>query len=129
MSSHVREGCVVTIDGPAGSGKSTTAREVARRLGFRHQRLMKAVQLRHEWLSIRLLTGEISTLHGEAGKYGAGLDAVDAVVEDTDGVGYPPLDAEVRLARGELLSKVGRYDEAEQDLEDGFFLADDSDHD
>jgi cytidylate kinase len=26
----------VTIDGPAGSGKSTTAREVARRLGFRH---------------------------------------------------------------------------------------------
>ncbi len=27
---------VVTLDGPAGSGKSTTAKEVARRLGFRH---------------------------------------------------------------------------------------------
>ncbi len=27
---------IITIDGPAGSGKSTTAREVARRLGFRH---------------------------------------------------------------------------------------------
>lgn len=27
---------IVAIDGPAGSGKSTTAREVARRLGFRH---------------------------------------------------------------------------------------------
>ena len=27
---------VVTIDGPAGSGKSSTAREVARRLGFSH---------------------------------------------------------------------------------------------
>jgi len=27
---------VVTVDGPAGSGKSSTAREVARRLGFRH---------------------------------------------------------------------------------------------
>ncbi len=27
---------VITIDGPAGSGKSTTAREVARRLGCRH---------------------------------------------------------------------------------------------
>jgi 3-phosphoshikimate 1-carboxyvinyltransferase len=27
---------VVTLDGPAGSGKSTTAREVARRLGLRH---------------------------------------------------------------------------------------------
>lgn len=29
-------GLVVTLDGPAGSGKSTTAREVARRLGYRH---------------------------------------------------------------------------------------------
>ena len=29
-------GPVIVIDGPAGSGKSTTAREVARRLGFRH---------------------------------------------------------------------------------------------
>ena len=27
---------VITMDGPAGSGKSTTAREVARRLGFHH---------------------------------------------------------------------------------------------
>jgi cytidylate kinase len=27
---------VVTVDGPAGSGKSTTARAVARRLGFKH---------------------------------------------------------------------------------------------
>lgn len=32
----MKEGPVVTLDGPAGSGKSTTAREVARRLGFRH---------------------------------------------------------------------------------------------
>lgn len=30
------EGLVVTIDGPAGSGKSSTARVVARRLGLRH---------------------------------------------------------------------------------------------
>lgn len=36
MTDGVREGPVVTLDGPAGSGKSTTAREVARRLGFRH---------------------------------------------------------------------------------------------
>jgi CMP/dCMP kinase len=31
-----REGPIVTLDGPAGSGKSTTAKEVARRLGLRH---------------------------------------------------------------------------------------------
>ena len=32
----MRQEPVITLDGPAGSGKSTTAREVARRLGFRH---------------------------------------------------------------------------------------------
>lgn len=31
-----RDGPVVTLDGPAGSGKSSTAKAVARRLGFRH---------------------------------------------------------------------------------------------
>jgi cytidylate kinase len=31
-----REGPIVTLDGPAGSGKSSTAKEVASRLGFRH---------------------------------------------------------------------------------------------
>lgn len=32
----IPDGPVVTLDGPAGSGKSTTAREAAARLGFRH---------------------------------------------------------------------------------------------
>lgn len=32
----VAEPFIITIDGPAGSGKSTSAREVARRLGFAH---------------------------------------------------------------------------------------------
>lgn len=31
-----RRGPVVTLDGPAGAGKTTTAKEVARRLGLRH---------------------------------------------------------------------------------------------
>jgi CMP/dCMP kinase len=30
------DGIVIAIDGPAGSGKSSTARAVARRLGYRH---------------------------------------------------------------------------------------------
>jgi cytidylate kinase len=30
------DGIVIALDGPAGSGKSSTAREVARRLGYRH---------------------------------------------------------------------------------------------
>lgn len=36
MTSPLKQGPVVTLDGPAGSGKSSTAREVATRLGFRH---------------------------------------------------------------------------------------------
>lgn len=36
MSGPTREGPVVTVDGPAGSGKSSTARAVADALGFRH---------------------------------------------------------------------------------------------
>ncbi len=36
MTPPVVRGPVVTIDGPAGSGKSSTARAVADRLGFRH---------------------------------------------------------------------------------------------
>ena len=31
-----REGPIVTLDGPAGSGKSSTAKAVAKKLGFRH---------------------------------------------------------------------------------------------
>ncbi len=30
------DGIIIALDGPAGSGKSSTAREVARRLGYRH---------------------------------------------------------------------------------------------
>lgn len=34
--SHDREGPIVTLDGPAGSGKSSTAKAISARLGFRH---------------------------------------------------------------------------------------------
>jgi cytidylate kinase len=60
-----REGPIVTLDGPAGSGKSTTAREVARRLGFRHldsgalyraltYALLEAGTPESEWASLRV---------------------------------------------------------------------------
>lgn len=35
-ASHEGRRLIVTLDGPAGSGKSTTAKAVAKRLGFRH---------------------------------------------------------------------------------------------
>ena len=36
MSEHARTGVVVAIDGPSGSGKSSTSRGVATRLGLRY---------------------------------------------------------------------------------------------
>jgi cytidylate kinase len=36
VSTSAPEGPIVTLDGPAGSGKSSTAKEVARVLGYRH---------------------------------------------------------------------------------------------
>ncbi len=36
MSEGPTRGLVITLDGPAGSGKTTTAKAVAKRLGFRH---------------------------------------------------------------------------------------------
>ncbi len=48
---------IIAIDGPAGSGKSTTASEVARRLGFLHldsgalYRAFAVAACRHSWVS------------------------------------------------------------------------------
>ena len=36
MDDFRREGLIITLDGPAGSGKSSTAKAVAKRLAFRH---------------------------------------------------------------------------------------------
>ena len=63
-------GLIITIDGPAGSGKSSTAREVAQRLSFKHldsgalyraltYGLIEAGVVEEEWadLTVRELRG------------------------------------------------------------------------
>jgi cytidylate kinase len=71
MTASPRRGIVVAIDGPAASGKSSTAQWVARRLGFRHidsgslYRAATAVQLRREidpdsWTEEQVLEGAAS---------------------------------------------------------------------
>lgn len=98
MSSD-RDGPIVTLDGPAGSGKSTTAREVARRLGFRH---LDSGAL-YRALTYALLQGGIPehtwpTLHvGDLRKLGVSLHPVDA--------GF-----EVRLAGRALVSELRTAD-------------------
>lgn len=71
---------VVTIDGPAGSGKSSTAREVARRLGFRH--LDSGAVYRA--LTLALLEAEVPE-ESWADEGLAGLQEVDVRLEPAAG--------------------------------------------
>jgi cytidylate kinase len=73
-----REGPVVTVDGPAGSGKSTTAREVARRLGFRHLDSGSFYRA----LTFGLLEAGVEAEHWE-GLRAPDLDRIGVVVEPT----------------------------------------------
>jgi cytidylate kinase len=71
---------LVTLDGPAGSGKSTTAAEVARRLGFRHLdsgALYRA--LTHALISERIPKEEWPLLDADA------LDRYDIRLDPTSG--------------------------------------------
>ena len=90
---------IVTIDGPAGSGKSTTAREVARRLGYRHLdsgalyraltfALLESGRPPEAWPS---LTGaEVTALGVHIRAREGGFDVL---------LGDRPLDAELRTPR------------------------------
>lgn len=75
----VRRPSVITLDGPAGSGKSTTAREVARRLGFLHLdsgALYRA--LTYALLSVEIPEERWSELSPEElGRFDIRLDAED----------------------------------------------------
>ena len=96
MTDPTREGPVVTLDGPAGSGKSTTAREVARRLGFRHLDSGAFYRaLTYGLLKARINADRWQTLDRTA------LDAVGVRVESTGGgfqvlLGTHPLGDEIR---------------------------------
>lgn len=72
---------VITIDGPAGSGKSTTAQAVAKRLGFRH---LDSGALYRALTFVLLQEGVPERAWGTLGP--ADLDALDIEV-DSAGVG------------------------------------------
>ncbi len=77
--SSVPPGPIVVIDGPAGSGKSTTAREVAVRLGFRH---LDSGAL-YRALTFALLDAGVAP-ESWLGLSEADLDAHDVDIEPTD---------------------------------------------
>jgi cytidylate kinase len=66
-----RQGIIIAIDGPVASGKSTTAREVARRLGYLYidsGAMYRAVALRALRLGVDLMDAEaVSAAASEAG--------------------------------------------------------------
>ncbi len=63
------------------------------------------------------------------GQYAAGLVRVDRALQLTGALGYAPLYAEARLARGRLLERLGRYEEADADLGAALAAADRAGHD
>ncbi len=90
---------VVTLDGPAGSGKTTTAREVARRLGFRH---LDSGAL-YRALAYGLLESGVPPERWDALDEAA-LSALDVHVRDSDPdyvvcLGDRPLGPELRTER------------------------------
>ncbi|MEM9462339.1 MAG: tetratricopeptide repeat-containing serine/threonine-protein kinase [Myxococcota bacterium] len=78
--------------------------------------------------ALRVRLTEIKAMQ-KAGRYAEGLEAAEAVMEQADRLGYPPLVAEVLYRRGELRESTGQYDEAEQDLRQAYTLAVHHQHD
>jgi cytidylate kinase len=106
-----RKGPIVTLDGPAGSGKSTTAREVARRLGFRHLdsgALYRA--LTHALIEAGIAEADWASMStDEFRRLGVGLRATESGFDVS--VGGRPLAAELRTKvvtdRVAVLARLG----------------------
>jgi cytidylate kinase len=104
-----REGPIVTLDGPAGSGKSSTAKAVAARLGFRH---LDSGAL-YRALTLALLEASVPEDRW-AGLSEGELAALPVEVEPAEGgftirVGGRIVDAELRAPRvTERVSNLAR---------------------
>ena len=59
----------------------------------------------------------------QAGAYASGLIEADRMVMRTETLGYGPLQAEAKMLRGLLRERMGRFDEAEHDLQESYTLA------
>ncbi|MGH1345952.1 MAG: tetratricopeptide repeat protein [Nannocystales bacterium] len=64
-----------------------------------------------------------------AGKYRSSLEEAERVVQDAEGLGYGPLVAEAKQVRGLARRAKGKYEEAEQDLQEAHELAMEHRHD
>jgi tRNA A-37 threonylcarbamoyl transferase component Bud32/tetratricopeptide (TPR) repeat protein len=58
-----------------------------------------------------------------AGRYQDGLRAATPIVDEATPLRYPPLEAEAKLLRGQLLAEAGRHAEAETALADAYVTA------
>src|SRR4051794_37413055 len=84
---------VIAIDGPAGAGKSTVAREVARRLGYRY--LDTGAMYRAVTLAALELGTELSDARGVAA-----LAGLAATMPQAGRLRTPQVDARVSTAAG-----------------------------
>jgi CMP/dCMP kinase len=112
---------IVAIDGPAGSGKSTTARAVARRLGFRHldsgafyralthAALAAGIPAQH-WDALDEPALAALGVRAEPGEEGyhffAGDEAIDAALRSADVNAHVSLMARVPGVRAWLLGRL-----------------------
>lgn len=112
---------IVTIDGPAGSGKSTTARAVAERLGFRHldsgafYRALTFAALRagipaERWPALKPAALDALAVHARPAAEGwqlfAGQDDVTAHIRSPEVNAHVSLMARVPAVRAWLLGRL-----------------------
>jgi eukaryotic-like serine/threonine-protein kinase len=64
-----------------------------------------------------------------AGRHETAFEQCDAILDDAKALGWPPIVAEAKLARGGAARELGRNEEAREDLEDAFFMASTAGHD
>ncbi len=79
-------------------------------------------ETREQVVAIRRTLTESRSAYTTA-RYEAALRRATAARDDAEALGWAPVTAEARIARGSALAALGRYDEAEADLEEALVQA------